>query len=519
MMKRTILTAAIWLSASLGAAAQVFLCTDKGSYLAGEQVLCSAFAADSCGIAYVELHSTDGQQVTGKIALEAGRGGGSISLPLNLPTGNYRIFGYTPLDRDNSRNLTEFASTISVYNTLCCDRVQGGVTIVDEAPSYSRPQASAGLSLETTDTTLVVNNISGSDASLCISVYVDDGLDAPGRRWIESPGHRTGSYSKRDGETVRARVEGDDGKSAKDGSVYGIISVPGSLTDIYTANLEEDCSLSFETENIYGKHDLVCMIQGANPLLDCHIELRSPFASPDAGRIEPLQLSKGAAKTLTERTQGLQAGMSALADTLFESLPMRREHLMVESERRSYILDDYVRFPTMEEVFVELIPIVHARRKSGKWTISVMLDDRLKDPAPQWSPSSLVLVDGVPVFDQGKIMEYDPALVKRIDVYPYTYVLGDRSYGGIINLITFKGNMPGVSFEDNVKIYDFEGASYPMCVRGTHTLYWHPLAKVAANGSSVTKLQGVRKGVNYIAVVQGLTSNGRPVYACKHFCL
>ncbi|MCB0855721.1 MAG: hypothetical protein KDD63_26040, partial [Bacteroidetes bacterium] len=77
-----------------------------------------------------------------------------------------------------------------------------------------------------------------------------------------------------------------------------------------------------------------------------------------------------------------------------------------------YYLDDYVRFPIMEEVMREYIRGVLVRRDEGKFQYRIfdLNTDKLFPEGP------LVLLDGVPVFDIDKIMALDPLTIKRIQV-------------------------------------------------------------------------------------------------------
>ena len=67
-----------------------------------------------------------------------------------------------------------------------------------------------------------------------------------------------------------------------------------------------------------------------------------------------------------------------------------------------------------------------------------------------------LMIDGVPVFDHELFMNYDPALVKAVEVYPSVYSFGDRSYEGGANFVTFKGNnifSPASPFQVSSIIY------------------------------------------------------------------
>ena len=78
---------------------RVFVSTDRGVYVAGDDMFLSAFCFDmSTGrlsgyssVAYVEIISPEGPVQTAKIALSEGRGGGFIRLDNSIPTGQYKM--------------------------------------------------------------------------------------------------------------------------------------------------------------------------------------------------------------------------------------------------------------------------------------------------------------------------------------------------------------------------------------------------------------------------------------------
>ena len=63
---------------------------------------------------------------------------------------------------------------------------------------------------------------------------------------------------------------------------------------------------------------------------------------------------------------------------------------------------------------------------------------------------SLILVDGVPVFNHSLVYNLDPALVKSVEVYPYYCTFGHLMYSGVANFVTFKGDLGGIRFGDNM---------------------------------------------------------------------
>jgi len=520
-MKKILTATLVFLLSASFSGAEVYLTTDKSCYVAGDDVWCSAFSTSEDAVAYVELRSSDALLQCAKIHLSSGRGAGNVHIPLSASTGNYRLIAYTASDKaDESFDYYRHSSILSIFNTFSNERVRNGVEIVERYKmSEGFIPVREGLSLVTSGS-VELRNDSAETVSVSLSVYLDDGIAAAEDRLIASwnPVKSSGPAIEYDGEIVHGRIFGRDAaKVAGDGFISGMISFPGLKTDIYTSFISPDGTMSFNTGNVFGDRDVVCMLVGMGEGMECHFETVSPFAYPAVPATPALRLSRTLEDALESRSAALVDYGRAVRDTLFETLPFRKDHFFLDRECRSYILDDYNRFPTMEEEFVEIFKSVrfHRTRKNGT-SISVLLEDYVKMPSPVWG-RSLMMIDGVPVLDQNKITEYDPAIIKRVDIYPYTYSLGDLSYGGVVNFVTFKGNMPMVSFDDNVRIYDFTGTSYPMEYSGTGTVVWKPLVKLAPGESIVVDCPGLKSGALYNVVAEGLSCSFHPVYVRKSF--
>jgi len=82
-----------------------------------------------------------------------------------------------------------------------------------------------------------------------------------------------------------------------------------------------------------------------------------------------------------------------------------------------YLLDDFTRFPTMEEVMREYVPGVMVRKRKDQFHF-LTLDH---DDNVLFRDNPLVLLDGVPVFSINKIMNYDPRKVRKLEVMTHKY--------------------------------------------------------------------------------------------------
>ena len=511
---------------------RVYISTDRDV----DRVWMSAYCIDAATgrlsdfsrIAYVEVHSPDGTVETAKVALDGGRGAASLILPNSIATGNYRLLAYTSLGvSETGYNPDSDGRTISVFNTFSTARTEGGVTVepvVPEAPARSECGA-LSLSVSGNRSVRITNN-GTSNALFNLSVRHSDGIPSPDVRGIA--GFCEGLHGvaaplgfSYEGEIIRARVTGTDdaGLKALEGK-YAFISSPGNGSNVYSSTIDAGGNVTFYTTNIYGNQDMFLEIEGVDRDNICHLDIQRPFPDFPVGDIDPLVLCSGYADALQLRSLGMQLGHNFDADTLYTPLPTLPGLEFNDQECKVYNLDDYTRFPVMEELFTEFIQEIRVRRSGSGKELQVRTTDALNNSYfPQGT--ALVLLDGVPVLDHSKILAYDPLLVRRIEVYPGAYFLGIRNFRGVVNFVTYKGTLPSMKFEDNVRIVSFQGCSIPMAYtcEGVgkdwpdyrQTIWWHPLLRLAPGESMEIKYKAPDYSGAFEVFAEGLTETGEPL--------
>ena len=556
-MKKTILCF-IWLLCAVAVFSQervverTYLSTDRDVYVAGDLLWYSAFCLDASrgtsspvsNVAYVELRQGDDLVATGKVALTEGRGAGQLALPSSLPTGNYRLIAYTRQNvAERGYDYNGLASkTISIFNVFSNERVKDGVELVSPE-EYAALRASGrpgmtGVELSWEDGALTLVNRSGENVSLSLSISHDDGFLPNGNPTIadftalcRQVGPRSFDNSiipDYEGEVIRGHISGFSAEMIPElVGKFAFISTPSDKSDVYASVIGDDGHVEFFTGNIYGNREYICEIEGINPSLNCFIELESPFVDAPVEPAPKLRMSSSLQDPLLARSMAMQIERRFTGDTLLDPLTVQHNVLFGEHEV-VYPLDDYTRFTTMEEIFVEFVPEIRARRWSdGTRDIQVRIDSGTETSFSK-SPT-LMMLDGVPVFDQQKIMEYDPLLVESIHIYPQTYYIGSRSFEGIVNFVTYKHTLPGFQFGGNVRVIDFQGVSWPMAFTGEalreeagypdyrQTIYWHPLLELAPGQTLVIPCKLPDYKGDFRAVAEGLTAGGAPLQAETSF--
>jgi hypothetical protein len=118
-----------------------------------------------------------------------------------------------------------------------------------------------------------------------------------------------------------------------------------------------------------------------------------------------------------------------------------------------YLLDEYVRFPNMEEVITEIIPEVRVKKDNGTSVLQV-----LNIPFKMFfNQQALLLVDGFPVANARDILEADPLRIRCIDVISRRYMMGVTEFPGIVHFKSYKNDLAGLFPNENSLITGFSG--------------------------------------------------------------
>ena len=542
---------------------RVYITTDRDSYVSGETMWLSLFLTDAnkdhalsavSSMAYLELYNSGALVLTFKMAVLNGRGSGSVELPPSLPTGNYMIKAYTRqmLGEDTPRF---FQKMISVYNALTADRVEGNVRVVKEKGAVSDSSHIGSLGNSTSDIgvgiafgpagrlipagealTFTVSNSGEKGITSSLSVFRKDSLsvrkygtimDFLQQRNNDGTGIIGSVVPDYEGEIIKGRVISDKTELLRDAIVF--FSVAGERSRVYSTAVDSNGAFTFYTTPFYGDRDVVVEMPYADSTISISYELLDPFVKQAPEHIPNLCLDSTVAVSLMERSVEMQVGRRFRVDTLFEYLHRETDPLL-KRDPVVYRLDDYVRFPVMREVVTEYIPQLRFRKVDRTDYLQVRMTNEFKSLVFA-RENSLVLLDGIPLFNHEKILNYDPLRVESISIYTDVYNAGFSTFTGVVLFKTYKGNYPGLTLGGNAKIFDFRGALHPSRFTAADVrevgnlpdlrslLYWDPVLEVEAGGKrEVVVNTSSQKGEFYV-VLEGMTVEGAPFLVISEFAV
>ena len=515
---------------------RVYMQTDKQLYLAGELLWLKLYTTDIEGklmsfskIGYVELIRDSIPELQVKIDIRDGTGAGWLELPAMLPTGYYRMVAYTRYMRNESANVF-FEKIICIVNPFnqnenlntgeanmpfLLEPVETGRQTVElsaNKPSYTKRNKGEirikGLPAENISLGI---SIAGANPALATNATVSD--------WKKQ---LSGNASPFVPERFLPEYEGaiidgvlidlKTGNPAAAQEVINLLSFPGKEIQLFAGETGEKGNIAFYTQCVTGKKELATTsidpsggqfrvdIQSPYPV---HTPAKLPAFNPDSTWIDYLQ----------DRNLAVQVTHAYTAD----SLGITKEITPCSYFRPyiRYILDDYTRFPNMEEIFIEFITSAGIRRTSeGR---------RFTMTSESLSNNILVLLDNIPISDHELICNYNPLLLKTIDLHTGRHVFGGHLFDGIISFCSYNNDFPGITFGENTQLFDYEGTQpyryfYAPRYDATgvssrmpdfrHTLLWEPA--IQSNGQPELTIPFTTSDMpgRYVVTIEGIGADG-----------
>lgn len=319
------------------------------------------------------------------------------------------------------------------------------------------------------------------------------------------------------GRAVDTRTE----QPARDVTVY--LAAPDLRPKLFLAISDSLGNLRFEVDKLNDRQDIIVQTDYRTDST-YRIEISSPFSERYTARRWPqYALDSANADALLTRSVDMQA-LNAFAPRPVNTTTFVGADTLgfYGQPSAKYLLDDYTRFPTTEEVMREYVPGVFVKKRKGKFQFAVV--DQISPGVKVFSGEPLVLMDGVPVFDTDRIMAFNPLKIKKLEVIDGTYYLGPRSFSGVVSYGTYKGDLAGLELDPSALVvaYDFAQSRKEFYAPRYETdarrrsrlpdfrnlLHWAPALITDAQSKRSVDFYTSDQTGTYRVVVQGITPSG-----------
>ena len=380
--------------------------TDRTWYLAGEAMKVSVTADDAL-IVYAELCDTHGLAAGVVISLKENKGTGTIELPSDLHSGYYVLSVYT-------------RHSAHVNNRL--------VAVVNPLHKHAD------------------DDIKWVSDGKCQAI-VDGSADLVSQQAVDI--HET------EGHIIKARVKNvHDGQTFRSSEIRPSLSIIGKQIHYYEGKMVNDSTAVFYTFGIHGKLPLVLSAMSSNGV-SLPIEMISPFTTLLPKQLPHLVFhynrSEVEARSMAMQRHQILKGSD---ETQVTGVSLDYDETVLGTKPDlTYNLDEYRQFFTIREVLLEYVMCVRNTKVNGVPRLFV----RKEQDAYNSTLPTLVLIDGMPVNDIERLLNYDARRIHYINIYAGQYTFGNSVYNGILSFVTRSGRLTNYPTESNMQylVYEF----------------------------------------------------------------
>jgi hypothetical protein len=344
-------------------------------------------------------------------------------------------------------------------------------------------------------------------------------------QWNEVFANKAGGYPnlvEYDGHFVYGKVINTKTGAPAAGieSYLAALDFPARL---YATRSDPDGSVRFELRNFFGPKEITIQTNLSQDSI-YKFEMASPFSKQFAVRpAGSFWFDKTKEKQLLTRAINMQTSNAFLPKEFVQGkVVITDSTAFFGPPDEKYFLDDFTRFPTLEEVLREYVRGVLVRRRQKEFHFRMI--DKLV-PATFYTTDPLTLLDGIPIFNIDKLMEIDPLKIKKIETINGRYFLGPLSFTGLVSMSTYQNDLGGFELSPKVLVMPYEGVQAPRefyepkydtkaelssrLPDFRNLLHWSPDVTTDASGKAQIRFNTSDQTGTYRVVVQGMTASGR----------
>ncbi len=390
-------------------------------------------------IAYVELIDSDNKSVLQqKVSLTNGIGYGDIFIDTKIKSGAYKLVSYTQWMK-NGKSL--FEKDIVIINPFTT-RIK---STENQNPTKLSNNNNTSLFSNLNETyekreklALKLNKeiISKLNGEFSISIKLKDNHSSK-RSTIRTNGQNPSNkffLPELRGSLLKGKITTEN--SAKLSDIKLSLSLSNSKSIPLTAITNDTGEFFFNIEDL--NTDVVFINILDNNRSDYKIELM-PFDNGNYkfNNFKELQLTQEMVNSIKARSLYSQIENAYYTVKKDSLLVTPTKTPILDKIKKVYLLDDYTRFSTVRETFIEVIEGAGFYKKGDTYQINVTDTDASETLS--YLPS-LLIIDGRIVTDHTSFRSYNSRNIKSISLVTDKYFYGNAIYQGVVIVDSFKGD-------------------------------------------------------------------------------
>lgn len=497
-------------------------------------------------VLYVELIASSGETLAqGKFRLSGGRAEGSLSIPTASLTGNYYLRSYTRWMRNLGPGSFSHIP-LKIINPYRSEVLVNAETGSEAATLQKRAYKEGMLELSMTSRSVQGGQelrfqLEGASTfkmdrlSCCVTVVPQGSIDLSCGLCEDLP------FEENDSFRVAFLPDLGEGVSIS-GTVVGPQQSPVPYTILHFSMLGADPDYFACFSDEHGRF-ILSTPTGVEDKLEFFVTPEQEGDSRLEVRIDqeydsrvldlPLQaflLSDDEEELARRIALNSQLSKAFMPGLLSQDSPADKEYSVGDrtpfygTRVKRLLIDDYVRLPNLEEIFINLLPEVQFYRKQGKNRIRILSSNSSIDV---YKP--LIMIDHISVFDHEALLALSPEKIERIDLIDDVYLKGNVAFGGVLAIHSRKGDMAGIDLPAGSYFFDYQ-SFHPMLtpvepppaqlgrVPDTRNTYLWEGKLVLEQGKKLEiPFQAPRTPGSYVILVRGVSPDGELYSATVEF--
>jgi hypothetical protein len=432
--------------------------------------------------AYVELIGEDSKSVfTQKLTLENGIAQGNLFIPSDIKTGNYKLI----VNTNSIANNTTTAPTLAVLPVVNAypKNEPAAKNTTKDLPSLEKventekqfpaleKESPINSDNQTTETAaeenlfalqldkkkvakrekfiLKINTVAQQiqKGNYSISVRKTDQLATEKQptatefksKWLK----KTNNNQTPEKEIIVPELRGEiitGSITAKNGSSSLLnktiaLSIPGKSYTFKTTNTNASGKFIFNLDKTnYGSNLVLQIINEDRENYTIQLDQPKDFDSSLLHYKSNFELSPDMQNSILERSVASQIENAYHYKKTDSLVVSNATDDFFKSIAKEYILDDYTRFPSLQETITEVLFEAYYKQTENDYSIGVRdFNDNYEIPG-----SPLVLVDGLLLQDYKELFKYNTKNIYKVSIITGGYYYGSRLFNGVISFTTFK---------------------------------------------------------------------------------
>lgn len=506
-------------------------------------------------MSYVELVGEDKNLVfRHKIPLTSGMGQGDFFIPTTVPTGNYKLIGYTQwmFNADHQDFFTADINIINPYQELPKTKSSPiEISRLDQSPNGPNTSDSSKAQLKSTFLKIESDKEKYGKRER-VSLRISTGTPPPHGDYSLSVRKTYAEIPSAKITAAQFSLNADTSKKSHGMALNNRIYLPELRGELLSGRVVSKVdstpmahgklSLSFfgdhpvvQIVNTNGKgvfhsnlnqidrSDLTALQVLGNDKEQWLILLDTvPRPNYDELDFKEFSISQNLNPLILEHSIHNQVENAYFEQKADSTVRINPKLPVYHALEETYILDDYTRFPTLKETVVEIINGVLLRKVKGKFKFLVRSDENYllgSDDTP------LVLVDGLPLEDLSSLVAYDVNGIERIGISRHEYYIGPQLYKGIVSISTKENDFLSKTNPNHVqqvkiaspislKQYYFQDYADQSETKRLpdyrHQLFWKPNLELKKEETTLIFYTSDNMG-EYEISLEGFTQEGKPV--------